>query len=73
MIACITNINSFPAKFLYIHKAYVNLYGLFILDRITAEYTCCAGDTWFADLEAEEMEQTLEISIKWDLVTCEFP
>ena len=24
--------NSFPAKFLYTHKAYVNLYGLFILD-----------------------------------------
>ena len=23
---------SFPAKFEYIHKAYVNLYGLFILD-----------------------------------------
>ena len=27
----LTKINSFPAKFQYIHKAYVTLYGLFIL------------------------------------------
>ena len=40
---------------------------------MTAKHTCCAGDTWYVDLEEEEIEQTLGVSVERDLVTCEVP
>ena len=39
----------------------------------TATHTCCAGNTWFIDLAEEEMEKTLGVNMKTDVVTCEVP
>ena len=39
----------------------------------TATHTCCAGGTWFVDLAEDEMERTLEVDLKKDVVTCEVP
>ena len=39
----------------------------------TATHTCCAGGTWYVDLAEEEIERTLEVNMKTDVVTCEVP
>ena len=39
----------------------------------TATHTCCAGDTWYVDLAEDEIEKTLEVDMKKDVVTCEVP
>ena len=39
----------------------------------TATHTCCAGDTWHVDLAEDEIEKTLEVDMKKDVVTCEVP
>ena len=39
----------------------------------TATHTCCAGDTWYVDLAEDEMEKTLGVDLKRDIVTCEVP
>ena len=40
---------------------------------MTAKHTCCAGDTWYVDLAEDEMEKTLGVDLKRDIVTCEVP
>ena len=40
---------------------------------ITATHTCCAGDTWYVDLAEDEMERSLGVDLKKDIVTCEVP
>ena len=39
----------------------------------TATHTCCAGGTWYVDLEEKEMETSLGVDLKKDIVTCEVP
>ena len=39
----------------------------------TATHTCCAGGTWYVDLAEEEIERTLGVNMKTDVVTCEVP
>ena len=39
----------------------------------TATHTCGAGGTWYVDLAEEEMEKTLKVNMKTDVVTCEVP
>ena len=39
----------------------------------TATHTCGAGGTWYVDLAEEEMEKTLGVNMKTDVVTCEVP
>ena len=39
----------------------------------TATHTCCAGNTWYVDLAKEELEKTLGVNMKTDVVTCEVP
>ncbi|XP_003388892.1 PREDICTED: uncharacterized protein LOC100639747 [Amphimedon queenslandica] len=39
----------------------------------TATHTCCAGGTWYVDLAEEEIEKTLGVNMKTDVVTCEVP
>ena len=40
---------------------------------VTAKHTCCAGDTWYVDLAEDEMERSLGVDLKKDIVTCEVP
>ena len=40
---------------------------------VTAKHTCCAGNTWYVDLEEEEIKRTLGVSVERDSVTCEVP
>ena len=40
---------------------------------VTAKHTCCAGDTWYVDLAEAEIERTLGVDIKQDVVTCAVP
>lgn len=40
---------------------------------ITCTHTCCAGETWYVDLDEKEMEKTLGIDMKKDVITCEVP
>ena len=39
----------------------------------TAKHTCCAGGTWYVDLNEEEMVKTLNVNLDEDIVTCEVP
>ena len=39
----------------------------------TAAHTCCAGGTWYVDLEEKEMENSLGVDLEKDIVTCEVP
>lgn len=39
----------------------------------TATHSCCAGGTWYVEVEEEEMEKTLGVDMKMDVVTCEVP
>ena len=39
----------------------------------TATHTCCAGGTWYVDLDEKEMERSLGVDMKKDVVTCEVP
>jgi hypothetical protein len=39
----------------------------------TATHTCCAGNTWYIDLAEDEMEKSLGVNMKTDVVTCEVP
>ena len=36
-------------------------------------YTCCAGGTWYVDLDEKEMEKALGVNLNHDIVTCEVP
>ena len=38
-----------------------------------AIHICCAGDTWYVDLPEDEIEKTLEVDMKKNVVTCEVP
>jgi hypothetical protein len=38
-----------------------------------ATHTCCAGGTWYVDLDTKEMETSLNVNCKRDVVTCEVP
>ena len=40
---------------------------------MTATHTCCAGGTWYVDLEEEVMERELGVDLKKDVVTCPVP
>ena len=40
---------------------------------VTATHTCCAGGTWYVDLDEKEMEKTLGVDLERDVVTCEVP
>lgn len=40
---------------------------------ITVEHTCCVGGTWYTELEESDIEPTLGIDPKAELVTCEVP
>ncbi|XP_070577373.1 uncharacterized protein [Ptychodera flava] len=40
---------------------------------ILGKHVCCAGGTWYVDLTEEEMEKTLNVNMKEDIVTCEVP
>ena len=40
---------------------------------MTATHTCCAGETWYVDLEEGEMERELGVDLKRDVVTCPVP
>ncbi len=39
----------------------------------TATHTCCAGGTWYVEVEEEEMEKVLGADMERDIVTCEVP
>ena len=39
----------------------------------TATHTCCAGGTWYVDLDEKEMETSLGADMEKDVVTCEVP
>lgn len=39
----------------------------------TAKHVCCAGPTWYVQVEEEEMEKSLGVNLKEDVVTCEVP
>ena len=39
----------------------------------TATHTCCAGGTWYVDLEEKEMENSLGVDLEKDIVSCEVP
>ena len=40
---------------------------------MTAKHTCCAGSTWYIDLNEEEMVKTLSINLDQDIVISEVP
>ncbi|XP_078000823.1 uncharacterized protein LOC144453411 [Glandiceps talaboti] len=40
---------------------------------VLATHTCCAGGTWYIELSEEEMEKSLNVNMKEDVVTCEVP
>ncbi len=40
---------------------------------VTATHTCCAGGTWYVDLQEEEMKKVLDADMEKDVVTCEVP
>ena len=40
---------------------------------VTATHTCCAGATWYVEVEEEEMESCLGADMEKDVVTCEVP
>ena len=40
---------------------------------ITATHTCCAGNTWYVEVEEKEMEGHLSVDMQKDVVTCEVP
>jgi hypothetical protein len=39
----------------------------------TARHNCCVGGTWYVELEEAEIEKSLGVNLKKDLVTCEMP
>ena len=39
----------------------------------TARHTCCAGDTWYVQLDEDVMVKELDVDLKKDVVTCEVP
>ena len=40
---------------------------------VTAKHVCCAGGTWYTEVEDDEMENTLGVNLQTDIVTCEVP
>nr|XP_039257236.1 uncharacterized protein LOC120333906 [Styela clava] len=40
---------------------------------VTANHTCCAGETWYVELTEKEIEKTLDVDMKKDVVLCEVP
>lgn len=39
----------------------------------TATHTCCAGGTWYVELDGKEMEKMLGADYQRNIVTCEVP
>ena len=39
----------------------------------TATHTCCAGGTWYVELDGQEMEKMLGADYEKNVVTCEVP
>ena len=39
----------------------------------TATHTCCAGGTWYVELDEENMVKELDVDMDKDIVTCEIP
>ena len=40
---------------------------------LTATHQCCAGGTWYVEITEEEIEKSLGVDMKKDVVTCEVP
>ena len=40
---------------------------------VTAKHVCCAGPTWYIQVEEEEIEKSCGVNLKQDVVTCEIP
>ena len=40
---------------------------------VTAKHVCCAGPTWYIQVEEEEIEKSCGVNLKRDVVTCEIP
>lgn len=40
---------------------------------MTATHTCCAGGTWYVDLDESEMVRSMGVNMERDVVTCEVP
>ena len=40
---------------------------------VTAKHVCCAGGTWYTEVEEDEIENSLGVNLKRDVVTCEIP
>ena len=40
---------------------------------ITAKHTCCAGGTWYVQLEEQDMVKELGVDLLKDVTTCEVP
>jgi len=40
---------------------------------VTVTHTCCAGGTWYVEVQEEEMEKHLGADMSRDVVTCEVP
>ncbi|XP_028403568.1 uncharacterized protein LOC114526234 isoform X2 [Dendronephthya gigantea] len=40
---------------------------------VLAKHTCCAGPTWYVDLDVKEMQTTLGVDMENDVVLCEVP
>lgn len=40
---------------------------------VTAKHVCCAGPTWYIQVEEEEIEKTCGVNLKEAVVTCEIP
>ena len=40
---------------------------------ITAKHVCCAGGTWYVEVDEDEMEKSLGVNVKQNTVTCAVP
>ena len=40
---------------------------------VTATHTCCAGGTWYVEVEEKEIEKAFDTDMENDVVTCEVP
>jgi len=39
----------------------------------TAQHVCCAGGTWYVQLEEDKLVKELDVDLEKDVVTCEVP
>lgn len=40
---------------------------------VTVTHTCCAGGTWYVEVQEEDMKKQLGVDMQKDVVTCEVP